>query len=395
MTNRREFLIAGTAGATMLCLGCGSQEPEPGWETPAHTAGDIRMQALHYAMLASSSHNTQPWRIQLIGSGVRLYVDRSRLLPASDPPGRQSHISQGTFLELLYIAARQFGYRADIRYFPEGEYANSVIEDKPVADVIFVPDRAVMRDSLFDEIPKRVSNKRPFEVGREITDAEVNALRSAPQSSSSIAWRIVSDVQHRTDLADLCKQAMATEVSSVVRNRETANWFRFSDRELRERRDGFGLAQSGTDGAKKWFVETFVLSREKAQDPHSAFAKGAVAQTEQQGDTASIFAALVSNTNTRLDQVLAGRAYARVELTASRLGLAMQPLSQLLEEYAEMAPLQRRMKQAMGVADSKTVQMLFRLGHAKATPHSPRREIAALILPYTQGSNQGQRRREG
>ena len=192
MTNRREFLIAGTAGATMLCLGCEAQKPEPGWDASAHAAQDIRMQVLRYAVLAPNSHNTQPWRLQLIDSGVRLYVDRCRLLPATDPTARQIHISQGTFLELLDIAARQLGHRADVRYFPEGEYANNVVEDKPVADVVLVPDGAVVRDPLFDEIPKRVTNKRPYDVDRRVTEAEVSAMRSAPRGGG-VQWRMVDD----------------------------------------------------------------------------------------------------------------------------------------------------------------------------------------------------------
>ena len=73
----------------------------------------------------------------------------------------------------------------------------------------------------------------------------------------------------------------------------------------------------------------------------------------------------------------------------------MHPLSQLLEEYAEMAPLQRIMKQTLGVADAQTVQMLFRLGHAKPTPHSPRRDVSTLILPFIKSANQNYRRFEG
>jgi len=180
---------------------------------------------------------------------------------------------------------------------------------------------------------------------------------------------------------------MATEVSSVERNRETARWFRFSDRELLQKRDGFGAAQNGVEGVKKWFAENFILSRERAPDPKGAFAQGAIAQTGTQAGSAAAFAALVSRTNTRLDQVLAGRAYARIDLTASRLGLAIQPLSQALEEYPEMAPLRMRLKLALGVAQEETVQMLFRLGRAKPARHTPRRTVAALIRQAAAGGN--------
>ena len=85
---------------------------------------------MSYAILAANPHNTQPWIVDLTGPGnLDLYVDQQRLLPETDPPARQIHISQGTFLENLKLAARQYGYRTEIKYFPKGEYGNAVIED--------------------------------------------------------------------------------------------------------------------------------------------------------------------------------------------------------------------------------------------------------------------------
>lgn len=391
MTSRRDFIKTGTAGAALLCLGCRSQLPNPTGETPAQNLEEIRRLVLRYALFAPSSHNTQPWRVELTDSGMRLYVDQTRLLSAIDPLARQSYISQGTFLELLSIAARKFGHSAQMRYFPddlptflEGQIVSEGKEDKPVAAVTLQPDAVPMPDPLFEQILRRITNKRRYNLQPEISAEQVNRLRAAPQSDN-IGWCIVTDDLQKREVADLCKQAMSIEVSSAERNRETATWFRFSDRELREKRDGFGLAQTGTEGIKKWIVENFVLSRERAGNPNGSFAQGAIAQTEEQANSASIFAALVSKTNSRLDQVLIGRAYARVHLTASQLGMDLQPLSQGLEEYDQMLPLQRRMKRVLGVANAETVQMLFRLGHAMPTPRSPRREVTELIHPSSAG----------
>ena len=134
---------------------------------------------------------------------------------------------------------------------------------------------------------------------------------------------------------------------------------------------------------KKWIAETFVLSRPRAADPAGAFALEAIDQTAEQAASAPVFAALIGATNTRLEQVRAGRAYARIHLTASRLGLAMQPLSQALEEYPQMAALQQRLKQTLSVDEGQTIQMLFRLGHARPIAFGPRRDPAALIRHRT------------
>lgn len=378
--DRRELLRIAMGSATTLCVGCGSHHPMPGRDLSTRQRDDIRLRVLQYAVLAPSSHNTQPWLVRLTpDGGLRLYADHGRLLPATDPPARQTHISQGTFLEVLEIAAHQFGYAARIDYFPEGEYSNSRVENRPFASVLLRPDTNAAPDPLFAEIRKRQTNKRPYDAGRPPSAAELASIRSA-SGMERFSTRIVTSAAQRASLAAICEDAMAIEVSSRWRNRETGKWFRFSDRELRQKRDGFGIAQNGTEGMKKWIAETFVLSREKAEDPNGSFAHGAVSQAAEQASSAPAFVALISASNTRLEQVLAGRAYIRAHLTASRLGLAMQPLSQALEEYSEMTPVRKRLKATLDVAGKQTIQMLFRLGHAAPTAESPRRDIRDLVL---------------
>lgn len=386
--DRRDFLLNAAAAATLSLKGCRATVPEPVWEMPARLEPDIRLRILGFARLAPNSHNVQPWLVDLPSDmEMRLSVDRSRLLPASDPPARQIHISQGTFLELREVAAREFGYRAEIRYFPDGEYSGSIVEDRPVASISLRPQPGVARDPLFREIGKRRTNKRPYDLKRKLSAAELAELHSVVRGEN-LTWRIITSEPQRREIAGICTLAMATEVSSVARNRETAQWFRFSDRELLEKRDGFGAAQNGVEGVKKWFAESFILSRERAADPKGAFAQGAVAQTREQAGSAPAFGALISRTNTRLEQVLAGRAYARMDLTASRLGLAVQPLSQALEEYPEMASLRTRLKLVLGVAEEETVQMLFRLGRAEPARHTPRRRVAALLRQGAAGTTE-------
>jgi nitroreductase len=38
---------------------------------------------LHYAVVAPSGHNTQPWRFRVTGDGVELFADRTRALPVA------------------------------------------------------------------------------------------------------------------------------------------------------------------------------------------------------------------------------------------------------------------------------------------------------------------------
>ncbi len=90
---------------------------------------------------------------------------------------------------------------------------------------------------------------------------------------------------------------------------------------------------------------------------------------------------MVSEGNDRRTQVNAGRAYVRAQLAATARGLAMQPLSQALQEYPEMAaPYAQVHALVEAPAPRFTVQMWTRLGHAPAIGPSPRRGVQAHLL---------------
>lgn len=340
---------------------------------------DIRLRVISYAMLAANPHNVQPWRVKLTGpSALDLYVDPTRLLPETDPPYRQVHISQGTFLENLDLAARQFGFRADFTYFPHGMYGPEVLEDKPVASVTLVRDARVRRDPLFDHVTTRHTNRRVFN-RTPLTRGQINALRCAYDTLEH-PLGIAQDRALREKLAAILIEAMRIETSAGNRNRETINLFRFNDREVAQHRDGLNLEQMGVTGITKFMAETFFLSRESALADASGFCRSAVKYTARQANSAAAFGWIVSASNTRLDQIKVGRAYQRLFLTTAALGLAHQPMSQVLQEYQDMSSLQHELYDLLQVPPDHTVQMFFRLGRALGRNHAPRRPLNDLIV---------------
>jgi hypothetical protein len=383
--SRRGFIKVGTAaGGTLLLPSVlqggagGTPEALRPWQGPRDDDGDVRHIVLSYAILAANPHNSQPWLVELRGElGFDLRVDPERLLPDSDPPFRQTHIGQGTFLENADLAARELGYRAEIDYFPEGMYGETELEPRPVARVELVRDPDVEKDPLFALLTARRTNKRAFD-GSRVTSQEIRALERA-YDTSTYTLRIAESRTQVARLAELARRGMETEVSSEARNLETLEWFRFSDAEIERHRDGFGLAAGGMSWPMRWIAETFVLSRERTVADPRRFAREAIAMAERQAASAALFGWITSPQNSRLDQVLVGRAYERVNLTAAALGLAMHPFSQPLQEYPEADALRKDFCEIADVPPGHTVQMFFRLGRARPTTHTPRRPVEALL----------------
>ena len=53
---------------------------------------------LNYAILAPSSHNSQPWKFNVSDDEISLYADRSRWLSVADADKREVYISLGAAL---------------------------------------------------------------------------------------------------------------------------------------------------------------------------------------------------------------------------------------------------------------------------------------------------------
>src|SRR3974390_1457224 len=81
------------------------------------TAVDKARFAVRYAILAPSSHNTQPWRFVIIGSELLVCADRTRSLPNIDPFDRELIISCGAALFNLRVAFAHFSVPVEIATF--------------------------------------------------------------------------------------------------------------------------------------------------------------------------------------------------------------------------------------------------------------------------------------
>lgn len=387
---RRDFIKiigAGTASAVILpsaLTGC-SNEPSPAltpWlGRPDET--DIRLKVIAYGLLAANPHNIQPWLIRLeTANSFSLFVDPERLLPETDPVHRQIHIGQGTFIENLMIAARQFGHAPHLEWFPDGEYGPDELDNLPVARVTLQSTPDLKKDPLFDQLTRRQSTKREYD-STPIPPSLLTRLAGSLDGLSDLSdfklhW--FSNETDRRQMTYFIGEAMAVEVSDHERHLETWRLFRFNDSEIEQFRDGFGYASNGVSGLRRLFIQQ-LYSRQKAKPLDSSWAQFPIQQHYDLAASAPVFGCLSSARNTRLDQVHCGRLYERLNLQASALGLAIHPHSQILQEYSDMQPLQEQFKQTFSIPSEHTVQMLYRIGYADPVARTPRRELSDLLLP--------------
>ena len=379
--NKRQFLrISGVgliAAATLSSLpGCSSDLPPEAiaaWRPPAADM-DIRRWAISHALLAPHAHNLQSWLVDLdTPDTIVLRLDLRRLLPETDPWSRQLVISQGTFLELLQMAANERGYRADISMFPQGEFDAKTPDSRPTALIRLGKDDGVKADPLFAHIFNRHTHRGVYE--NRIPNAQArqtlaDSVKDFPVQLGLVTNEDASMQQHRAIAMDAWRIEMQTPHTLL----ESYKVLRVGPQEIAQYRDGISLNTPMVRG----LVALNLFDRSKPSEPDSFAIKGQISEFNDKMSTTPACVWLSTSDNSRRTQMLCGRAYVRLQLAATALGLRMHPLSQALQEYPEQTNNYKAIHELLVGKDSTaTVQMWTRLGYAPAGSPSPRRGLQA------------------
>lgn len=393
MDRRRFIHLAGGGIALATGLsGCSTAYPPEAvaaWQGPGNEA-DPRLWALGYAILAPNSHNRQPWRVDLREpDAITLHVDTSRTLPMTDPWFRQIVVSQGTFIESLVMALRERGLDPRVTLFPAGAFAPREIDDRPVARVQWTPGApAPAKDPLFAQLLRRHTAKVDYDTSRPVAADTLATLATAAQMRG-VSFGATVEPQRVAVLRALCRDSARVELSTPRTVMESLKLTRVGPDEIARHRDGISLngwmprlaaavgaldlSTPPAEGSTAWQQAV------KRFDGHSATAMGFVwLSTPFAQDSAA--------GTTRHAEVNAGRAYLRLQLRATELGLQVHPMSQAPQEFAEMKPHYDALhQQVLGrPASEEVVQLFCRVGYCAEQPHTPRRPLNDFVRPLPQ-----------
>lgn len=310
----------------------------------------LTMTLVEQAVLAPSSHNTQPWRFRVSEDTVDLFADRTRALPVNDPDDRELTISCGAALMNVRVAAAHAGIGVSVRILPS--------EDEPewLARVT-LGVRADVRASeaaLLESIAQRRTYRKRF-APRAVEDEAIRRLCEAASVEHASLQPIAGEIE-RDAVAALVSEGDARQWASPSWRRELAAW-------MHPRRRGDGLTLPGLAvPVAQLVVRTFDMGG------------GIGARDRDLAEASPLLAVLATPGDTTEDWLVAGQALQRVLLTACQWKLQASYLNQPIQESA----LRPRLREAMGVAGFP--QVLLRFGYpVEPAPAAPRRGVADVL----------------
>jgi hypothetical protein len=335
---------------------------------------------LSYAAAAPSPLNTQPWRVSLPSSlRAEIFIEPPRLLPKLDPRSHQAIISIGAFIENFDLASRQIGFIPDITYFPSGWPEPRLDFKDPVARLDLTWNENLLEDPLFGQISSRRSDRRTYKK-TEISPDRFGILTSSFDAEPApISLGYTTHGSLKDEIAGYLVKAMEIELSDHARFRETMAWMRSPAESSERRATGLTFSQLGMSSISGWYARLMVRLRNRS-GKDEILKRTLISLTRKQAHSAAAFGWITTKENHRIGQVRAGRAYERVHLSATSIGLSLQPMTQIIRDYEDMKDLRKNFHGILGIPETHTIQMFFRLGYGGSGSSSQRLSPAEFIL---------------
>lgn len=279
----------------------------------------VLTQILKLARWAPSGDNQQPWAFEIAGDHcIKIHGFDTRDHILYDYLGRASHIAHGALLETLRIAATRFALRATWELSSSGDDRN------PIYTVTLVPDPGLAPDPLVDFIEERTVQRRPMKT-TPLTSTQRQALLEAVGKDFTV--QLFEQASERLSVAKLlwssakirltCPEAYQVHMDAIEWRASTS-------------KDRIPDQAVGVDPVTARLMEWVMKSWNRVEF-FNRFLLGTVAPRIQLDLLPPLFCAahvLIQPKSAPVqltDWVNAGVAVQRVWLTATRLGLHLQP----------------------------------------------------------------------
>jgi len=325
---------------------------------PVAPAAQRLRELVRSAILAPSSHNSQPWifHIPLNCAFVELYADRTRALPMVDPDDRELTMSCGSALYGLRLAARHAGCTDLVELLPDADDRDLLARLRLGAPYAASADE----EALFAAIAQRRTNRHPF-VARAIPDDVLEAMRRDAAIEGAVLT-ILRTPEERARAATLIAVADRKQGANPAFRRELAAWMHPNRTRSRDGMPGYAV------GLGDWasYVGPLVV---RTFD----WGGGRAARDQELALGSPYMAVLWTVGDSPREWIAAGQALQHLLLRATTAGVS----ASFLNQPVEVPELRAVLREELGIAGH--VQSVLRLGYGPPVDATPRRPVGDVM----------------
>jgi nitroreductase len=313
---------------------------------------------LRFALLAPSSHNSQPWRFNIVDNQIVIYPEESRELRKSDKNNRQLYLSLGAALQNIVIAGKFYGYKTNIEYLPEEFNGSATVITLEESDSAVTGD-----EGLIKAITTRHSNRNKYS-SKRLSDRFINSLKDL--SSSDLKVYIVSDRKLKDKISEVVTDATIEAMDDSGFREELSGYIKSNITKSKVGMPMFGFGMPTPPS----LLASQVLRRFNLNK------LGRSADLALLKEYTPYFVLILSSLGSDNEEgwIRAGQIFESIALMAERESIRTAPLAaaiQIGENY-------KKIQNILGT--NLRPQMFFRMGYGEdVSHHSPRLHLEDVL----------------
>ena len=357
--NRKKFIILSSgalvaAGTTSYLLSDKSNitraDVEPVSDKKDFIKNDEK-EILFLASLAPSGHNTQPWFVKylepyhwIIGN------DKNKWLPGVDPTQRETMLSIGAFVQNLDYAASYYGYACQFNTIANSNQDENVVEvhlsktpSLAAYNILNIKERRTVRSVFATDFLKK---------------DDLNYLLK--EEADFVSFIPISSYEYQL-INEQTVEANQIQSYRDAAQKELANWIRFSSKDALKYEDGLTPEMMDITGIPAWYVRNFYG---KADVMKKDFREQSIKKVQSQVNGSAGWLLITSKDDSVTALLEAGKRMERIFLKVRHRGIALHPMSQILEEAATNTTINQSLR------ISHPIQFILRIGYIKIYPET-------------------------
>ena len=331
---------------------------------------------LEESVNAPSGDNSQPWRFTVDGDTISVFN-----VADGDPTlynflQRGSYLAHGALVENIVLRAGKAGFSAAVEPFPG-------IPDCTAR--VILTSAPARENPIADAVQKRTTNRKPYEM-RPLESSHRDALASVPLEPG-VTVSFAEGEQLIESIAETVSVNERLLMENPHLHKALFSMIRWTERDERTR-PGLYLKTMEFPLPVQFLFRTLLRSWPIVRALNVLGLSTVIPRQSAQGYRASsAFGAIVLRSESDTDFFNAGRVFERVWLTATNLGLSVQPVTAIPylvqrvragQAHAFSDAHKQYIREAgdalstyIGLVPDQHIAMLFRIGYGAApTAHS-------------------------